>query len=38
MSATLVARHLIDPVIEVLSPLPALAFIPLFVVWPVGDT
>jgi ABC-type nitrate/sulfonate/bicarbonate transport system permease component len=33
MSASRVARHLIDPVIEVLRPLPPLAFIPLFIVW-----
>ena len=33
MSATLVARHLIDPVIGVLRPLPPLAFIPLFIIW-----
>jgi ABC-type nitrate/sulfonate/bicarbonate transport system permease component len=33
MSASLVVRHLIDPVIEVLRPLPPLAFIPLFIVW-----
>jgi ABC-type nitrate/sulfonate/bicarbonate transport system permease component len=33
MSATRVARHLIDPVIEVLRPLPPLAFIPLFIIW-----
>ena len=33
MSACRVARHLIDPVIEVIRPLPPLAFIPLFIVW-----
>ena len=33
MSASRVVRHLIDPVIEVLRPLPPLAFIPLFIVW-----
>ncbi|MGB6454567.1 MAG: ABC transporter permease, partial [Streptosporangiaceae bacterium] len=33
MSASQVLRHLIDPVIEVLRPLPPLAFIPLFIVW-----
>jgi ABC-type nitrate/sulfonate/bicarbonate transport system permease component len=33
MSASRVARHLIDPVIEVLRPLPPLAFIPLFIIW-----
>jgi taurine transport system permease protein len=33
MSASQVVRHLIDPVIEVLRPLPPLAFIPLFIVW-----
>ncbi len=26
-------RHLIDPVVEVIRPLPPLAFIPLFIVW-----
>lgn len=33
MFASQAARHLIDPVIEVLRPLPPLAFIPLFIVW-----
>jgi NitT/TauT family transport system permease protein/taurine transport system permease protein len=33
MSAWQFARHLIDPVIEVIRPLPPLAFIPLFIVW-----
>ena len=33
MSGWRVARHLIDPVIEVIRPLPPLAFIPLFIVW-----
>ena len=33
MSASTVVRHLIDPVIEVLRPLPPLAFIPLFIIW-----
>ncbi len=33
MSASRVGRHLIDPVIEVLRPLPPLAFIPLFIIW-----
>jgi len=33
MSATRLVRHLIDPVIEVLRPLPPLAFIPLFIIW-----
>ena len=33
MSASQVVRHLIDPVIEVLRPLPPLAFIPLFIIW-----
>jgi ABC-type nitrate/sulfonate/bicarbonate transport system permease component len=33
MSASLTVRHLIDPIIEVLRPLPPLAFIPLFIVW-----
>ena len=33
MSAWRFGRHLIDPVIEVIRPLPPLAFIPLFIVW-----
>src|SRR5450755_5111338 len=33
MSASLVVRQLVDPVIEILRPLPPLAFIPLFIVW-----
>jgi ABC-type nitrate/sulfonate/bicarbonate transport system permease component len=33
MSASRFGRHLIDPVIEVIRPLPPLAFIPLFIVW-----
>ena len=33
MSGSRVVRHLVDPVIEVLRPLPPLAFIPLFIVW-----
>src|SRR5690348_12540069 len=33
MSASRVIRHAIDPVIEVLRPLPPLAFIPLFIIW-----
>jgi ABC-type nitrate/sulfonate/bicarbonate transport system permease component len=33
MSASRVVRHLVDPVIEVIRPLPPLAFIPLFIVW-----
>ena len=33
MSASRLIRHLIDPVIEVLRPLPPLAFIPLFIIW-----
>jgi ABC-type nitrate/sulfonate/bicarbonate transport system permease component len=33
MSAWRFARHLIDPVIEVIRPLPPLASIPLFIVW-----
>ena len=33
MSASQVIRQLIDPVIEVIRPLPPLAFIPLFIVW-----
>jgi ABC-type nitrate/sulfonate/bicarbonate transport system permease component len=39
MSASRVIRHLIDPVIEILRPLPPLAFIPLFIVWlGIGET
>jgi ABC-type nitrate/sulfonate/bicarbonate transport system permease component len=33
MSASRVVRYLVDPVIEVLRPLPPLAFIPLFIIW-----
>jgi ABC-type nitrate/sulfonate/bicarbonate transport system permease component len=33
MSGSRVVRHLADPVIEILRPLPPLAFIPLFIVW-----
>jgi len=33
MSASRVVRHAVDPVIEVLRPLPPLAFIPLFIIW-----
>src|SRR4029077_15155771 len=33
MSASRVVRHAIDPVIEVLTPLAPLAFIPLFIIW-----
>ena len=33
MSASRIVRHLIDTVIEVLRPLPPLAFIPLFIIW-----
>jgi ABC-type nitrate/sulfonate/bicarbonate transport system permease component len=33
MSGSRVMRHLVDPVIEILRPLPPLAFIPLFIVW-----
>ena len=33
MSASRMVRHLVDPVIEVLRPLPPLAFIPLFIIW-----
>ena len=33
MSASRAVRHAIDPVIEVLRPLPPLAFIPLFIIW-----
>jgi ABC-type nitrate/sulfonate/bicarbonate transport system permease component len=39
MSASRVVRHLVDPVIEVLRPLPPLAFIPLFIIWlGIGET
>ena len=39
MTASTVARHLVDPVIEVLRPLPPLAFIPLFIIWfGIGET
>jgi taurine transport system permease protein len=33
MSASRIVRHAVDPVIEVLRPLPPLAFIPLFIIW-----
>jgi ABC-type nitrate/sulfonate/bicarbonate transport system permease component len=33
MSSNRVVRNAIDPVIEVLRPLPPLAFIPLFIIW-----
>jgi ABC-type nitrate/sulfonate/bicarbonate transport system permease component len=33
MSASRVVRHAFDPIIEVLRPLPPLAFIPLFIIW-----
>jgi taurine transport system permease protein len=33
MSASTVARYFVDPVIQVLRPLPPLAFIPLFIIW-----
>jgi hypothetical protein len=33
MSASRFVRYLVDPVIEVLRPLPPLAFIPLFIIW-----
>ena len=33
MSASRLVRHAINPVIEVLRPLPPLAFIPLFIIW-----
>jgi NitT/TauT family transport system permease protein/taurine transport system permease protein len=33
MSASRIIRHLADPIIEVLRPLPPLAFIPLFIIW-----
>ncbi len=39
MSASRIVRHLTDPVIEVLRPLPPLAFIPLFIIWlGIGET
>ena len=39
MSASRIVRHLINPVIEVLRPLPPLAFIPLFIIWlGIGET
>jgi len=33
MSASRMVRYAIDPIIEVLRPLPPLAFIPLFIIW-----
>jgi sulfonate transport system permease protein len=33
MAASRIVRHLVDPIIEVLRPLPPLAFIPLFIIW-----
>lgn len=33
MFSSRVVRHLVDPVVEVIRPLPPLAFIPLFIVW-----
>ncbi len=33
MFSSRTVRHLIDPVVEVVRPLPPLAFIPLFIVW-----
>jgi ABC-type nitrate/sulfonate/bicarbonate transport system permease component len=33
MAASRLIRHLVDPIIEVLRPLPPLAFIPLFIIW-----
>jgi NitT/TauT family transport system permease protein/taurine transport system permease protein len=33
MFSSRVVRHLVDPIVEVLRPLPPLAFIPLFIVW-----
>jgi NitT/TauT family transport system permease protein/taurine transport system permease protein len=33
MASTRVLRHLVDPLLEFLRPLPPLAFIPLFIVW-----
>ena len=39
MSASRIVRHLTDPVIKVLRPLPPLAFIPLFIIWlGIGET
>lgn len=39
MSASRVVRYLVDPIIEVLRPLPPLAFIPLFIIWlGIGET
>src|SRR5579862_1729158 len=39
MSASRFVRYLVDPVIEVLRPLPPLAFIPLFIIWlGIGET
>jgi ABC-type nitrate/sulfonate/bicarbonate transport system permease component len=39
MSASRTVRYLVDPVIEVLRPLPPLAFIPLFIIWlGIGET
>ena len=38
MSASRIVWHLTDPVIQVLRPLPPLAFIPLFIIWPwIGE-
>jgi ABC-type nitrate/sulfonate/bicarbonate transport system permease component len=33
MFSSRTVRHLIDPIVEVVRPLPPLAFIPLFIVW-----
>src|SRR3954451_1655309 len=33
MFSSRTARHLLDPIVEVIRPLPPLAFIPLFIVW-----
>jgi len=33
MFSSRTVRHLVDPVVEVVRPLPPLAFIPLFIVW-----
>ena len=33
MFSSRTVRHLVDPVVEVIRPLPPLAFIPLFIVW-----
>jgi NitT/TauT family transport system permease protein/taurine transport system permease protein len=39
MAAIRVVRELLDPIVEVIRPLPPLAFIPLFIVWfGIGET